>query len=361
MTVSVIIVNYFSSATIKMAINSIVESSIDYEIFVVDNSCNMEEIKSLKDALPQKVKLICNKSNVGFAKACNQAYKNIKGKYILLLNPDAYLLKGALEKLCDFLEKKQDAAAVSPMSFWDDEKSFILPPSHMPNPFYDLVYSGQYKIPLISPLFYLRWRYKSIKTSLSKNALIQDNLSGGGVLIKRDAITKVDGLFDESYFLYYEDSDLFKRLKKKGYKLFIEPNAQMVHHWNQSPEPQDSKAKLYAESNHIFMKKHYPILNKFKNIAKGLLQLNHSEPTKIYDKKDMLSGIPIPNNLRKRYLFEWSPNKSLFPAMLHFSEGKYFKFSDKTFSLLRNGVYYGRFSDPNSFVINNNYFAWILD
>lgn len=361
MTVSAIIVNYFSSLMIKRAVDSIFESPVDSEIFVVDNSCNKKEINLLKDYLPNKVNFIFNDTNVGFAKACNQAYAKSKGKYILLLNPDAYLLHGSLQILCDFFEQQQDAGAVGPLSFWDDERTFVLPPNHMPNPIYDLLYSGQYKFPLISRLFYLLWRYKSIQTSRTNKPLQQDNLSGGGVLLKRDVIEILGGLFDESFFLYYEDSDLFLRMKRCGYKLFLEPKAKMVHHWNQSPEPNESKARLYERSNHYFMNKHYSSRNKLTKIVRNLLLLNNSLPKKLYNGQDMLSGISVPYKLEKSYLFEWSPHQSLFPAMLHFGEGPFFRFKQDDFSLLKKGIYYGRFSDPDSFYISNDYFAWSVD
>jgi len=361
--VSAIIVNYFSSSLTQRAATSIINNQVKSEIFVVDNSCDTYEEKTLKSSLPEGVNLLINNTNEGFARACNRAYEKCRGRYILLLNPDAYLLDDALEQLCLFLDNNEKAGAVGPKTYWDNDKTFILPPNHIPNPLYDALYSGQRRIPFFSKFFYLRWRYHAIKSALATEPLLQDCLSGGGVLLKKDAITKAGGLFDESFFLYYEDTDLFIRIKRAGFQLYMEPSAKMVHHWNQSPEPHTTKEILRAKSHDLFIKKYYkqkPFIKVFVNNLFSFFKDNRNDKhIPFYSISDLTSGITLSTS--KKYLFEWSPNKSLFPAMMFFAEGKIFRFNRETLSLLKKGTYYGRFSEPYSFFVSNNIFQWRID
>jgi len=84
---------------------------LQVEVFVVDNhsfdgSCEM--VRSLF----QEVKLIENKDNLGFAKANNQAIRQAKGKYILLLNPDTVIEEDCFDKLIHFMDQTPDAGGV---------------------------------------------------------------------------------------------------------------------------------------------------------------------------------------------------------------------------------------------------------
>ena len=94
MMLSVIIVNYNVKQLLKECLQSVIKASedIETEVIIVDNNTSDGSVKMLKEEFPE-VKLIANKNNVGFSVAKNQAIKQIKGKHILLLNPDSLVPK----------------------------------------------------------------------------------------------------------------------------------------------------------------------------------------------------------------------------------------------------------------------------
>ena len=92
MKLSIVIVNYNVRYFLEQTIASVYKSKVDfpYEIFVVDNHSKDESLKMLAQKFPS-VNVIANQENVGFSKANNQAIRQAKGDYVLLLNPDTMI------------------------------------------------------------------------------------------------------------------------------------------------------------------------------------------------------------------------------------------------------------------------------
>lgn len=250
--ISALLVNYFSADLIARAVRSLGDQGLDIDVRVVDNSLDPVESNYLRRVLPSFVHLKINEVNTGFGGGCNQAYAEAKGEKILLLNPDAYLLPGALLELDLALQEEERVAAVGPRTFWDDQLQFLMPPSTFPS----LVGHCARSLFCDHPLF-LRWRshyfrkfafrYWSCERPMSVPAL-----SGGHVLLKRSALEKVGGLFDERFFLYWEDSDLMQRLRAAGYDLRMIPAASAVHEYTHSPE----KSRRIGEGWPTYYRKH---------------------------------------------------------------------------------------------------------
>ena len=113
--VSVVIVNYNTKKITLECIESVIEEGLTCEIIVVDNGSkdgSVEEFRKLQKKVSNFV-LIENAGNLGFAKANNQGIKVSKGKYVLLLNSDTKVKKGAIGKLVEFAEKTPDAGVIS--------------------------------------------------------------------------------------------------------------------------------------------------------------------------------------------------------------------------------------------------------
>ena len=108
MTLSIIIVNYNVQHFLNQCLKSIenAKKNINLEVFVVDNNSIDHSIKMLKTEFPY-VNLIKNNENYGFSKANNQAIKQAKGEYILLLNPDTVIQENTLVETINFLKNIQ--------------------------------------------------------------------------------------------------------------------------------------------------------------------------------------------------------------------------------------------------------------
>jgi len=118
---SIIIVNWNTKDLLRNCLFSIYKErkSISLEIFVVDNASSDGSSEMVKREFPL-VKLIRNKKNVGFARANNQAIKESKGKYILLLNTDTVILNGALDKMVKFMDTHSDVGVCGPKLLNED-------------------------------------------------------------------------------------------------------------------------------------------------------------------------------------------------------------------------------------------------
>ena len=89
------------------------------EIWLVDNASRDGSAEAVAEEFPT-VKLIANERNVGFGAANNQALQQARGKYLLLLNSDAFPLAGALETLCKYLQEHPQVGAVGPRLLNED-------------------------------------------------------------------------------------------------------------------------------------------------------------------------------------------------------------------------------------------------
>ncbi len=123
--ISVLIVNYFCYALTIGAVRSVLADDPTAQVIVVDNSNDQPEAANLRNALPGKAELVVAPINLGFGRACNLALERAAGEWILLLNPDAFILPGCLQQLVKTLQHHPKAAAVSPVAQWDEAGDFF--------------------------------------------------------------------------------------------------------------------------------------------------------------------------------------------------------------------------------------------
>jgi len=105
MDLSIIIVSYNTKELLVDCLRSIQKAVqfISAEVFVVDNNSSDGTVSLIKKKFP-KIKLKANKQNLGFSKANNQALTLIRGKYVLILNPDTKLMSDTITKMIDFMQ-----------------------------------------------------------------------------------------------------------------------------------------------------------------------------------------------------------------------------------------------------------------
>lgn len=218
--VSVIIVNYNTGKLLLECVKSVFESYSECEIIVADNNSSDESLEYLRtyntEHRTKEVKIIENKSNPGFAKANNQAIRQANGEYILLLNPDAKVLDGAIDKLVEFAKTRLDAGAVAPQLLNRDGS---IQDSIMPFP---TIFRAIRE-------FWFGKRVYSKYLPSGDNPQEVEAAVMAAFLITPEAINKV-GLLDEKYFMYFEDLDYCKRVKNAGLKVYYLPQAKVIHY-----------------------------------------------------------------------------------------------------------------------------------
>jgi GT2 family glycosyltransferase len=346
-SLSVILVNYHTARHTIDAIASVTaqDAVATPEIIVVDNSASDAENALLSAHLPDTVTCIRNPENTGFASACNLAFAQSSGEFLLLLNPDARLLPGALSKLTDCLTNHSDAGAVGPRVYWDDGCRFLMPPSTYPS------LSGFYReavssaIPHFSTHPSLHFREKALQAWTCTTTMPAEALSGGHVLIRREAIQRCGGLFDPRFFMYWEDTDLMHRLKRHGYRLYLEPGAECLHYYEHS----HVKDRLIAEGWSAYQQKHLRGDIRFQLIN----TLNkHLPPTRTPYIESIAANreklvFPVPAELRNAWLLEIGASPQLIPAIGHFGSGSTAEVDASLFRRLREKTYFARLSAPS--------------
>ena len=362
-----IIVNYKSAALTQQAVQSVLDSSSlgPVQVVVVDNSEDNGEAERLRLNLPPAVGLLVSPENIGFGRACNVAFEQFEGEQILLINPDARLLPGCLIRLQQTLSSTEEAGAVSSHIFWDDKFKFYLPSSYPPPLFeFQALLDSLGPQSRINRLLSEMWRYHSVKVWRARKPVKVKNLSGGLVLLKREAVLKSGYLFDPRFFLYFEDTDLFIRLRAAGYSLVVEPRAKAIHYYDQcGQEDSERKRFLMAKSHKAFLEKHHKRLRSLMAEVLALLKPAGLKARDYSVANDFTSPFVLdaPAQLYKGWLFEWSPNPTFIPSAVRFGEGPLIEFPEECWAMLAPGQYFARIGDPAVLGRFRTVISWVVE
>lgn len=221
--ISVIIVNWNTKDLLAAAIQSVIDTAgkLAVEIIVVDNGSTDGSQAMLRNRYPL-ARLIQNTQNVGFARANNQGASQAHGEYLLLLNSDAALYRGALQSLLEVMRAHPKAALVG-AHLRNADGSFQASHTPFPNLWQEfLILSG------LGRAFYGA-QYPSRGPEENVGPQKVDYVEGACMLIRADAYQDVGGL-DEGYFMYAEEVDLCYTLQQRGWEVWYQPKARVLHH-----------------------------------------------------------------------------------------------------------------------------------
>jgi hypothetical protein len=212
-----------------------------FEVIVIDNSSSDNSVLEVKKFRPQnyRLSLIENKSNKGFARANNQGIKKAKGKYILLLNSDTLVTKNVLNDLVAFAESHPDVGVVGPKLLNTDGSS-------QPSVF---------RLPTLARAFkqYILRAGKVLDKYApnAKRPVEVESVVGAAFLITPVARIKV-GLLNERYFMYFEDLDYCRRVRKAGLKVFYLPSTEITHIHGASGKISSTQSERLIQSSKIY-------------------------------------------------------------------------------------------------------------
>lgn len=210
--VSIIISNYNGRRHTVDCLRSLdTISFVDYEIILYDNGSTDDTAQVVKKTF-KRVRVVKRKDNIGYCKGINDAYRYAKGKYILLLNNDTLVTKDFLTTLVRRMEEDSKNAVVQPKLIFQNTKKLQAGCTFFTDTGF-LYYFGHGKDPN-DPKYNVPMQIYSV--------------NGACMLIRRDVIEKI-GLFDEDFFLYFEETDFCHRALLAGYKIWYEPKAVVFH------------------------------------------------------------------------------------------------------------------------------------
>jgi hypothetical protein len=205
------------------------------------------------------VNIIANRRNLGFAKANNQAINASIGKYIILLNNDTVLQNNALDKMVNLLEKNRDVGVVASKIVEIDGKTIIRTCRSFPSPFSAIFGRAS----LFTRIFPGNpWSNKNLLLDRDYDSMNDvDWTPCAAFMVRRDVIEDV-GLLDESFFMYWEDTDWCKRIRRAGWRIVFFPEAVIIHHGGRGGGKRSLRLKLFTlyhmhRSAYYYFRKHY--------------------------------------------------------------------------------------------------------
>lgn len=208
MSCTAAIINWNSGSLLRSCIESLLTTSNDVEIVVVDNAStddSMDGALSFRD----RVDFIRNSSNRGLSAAINQAFAATETNYVLVLNPDLRVLPGSVAYLESWMDRLPDAGAIGG---YVNEKYL---PRRLPS-MHSLVLENL-------------GAGASQDRAAAEDPVIVEQPAGAALMIRREAYNAIGGFDEQFYPAWYEDVDFCRRLKDNGWKVYFAGNARFVH------------------------------------------------------------------------------------------------------------------------------------
>lgn len=216
MDVSVIIVNYNNSQVLKNCLTAFSKyKPYLKEVIVIDNDSSDDSVVMIRNNFPE-IKLLINQENQGFARASNLAAAAGQGELLFFLNPDTLIQEDIFKPVIGAFEKNNQLAVLAP--------KLVLP-------------DGREQ----------PW------------ASGRDWVSGAALFIRKNIFEKTRG-FDENFFMYFEDRDFCRRVKKIGWEIKVMPEIKVVHLGGQSWPDKKSGKRIYYQSQSYYWRKKYGLL-----------------------------------------------------------------------------------------------------
>ena len=230
-----VVINTFKSEDqINLCLNSI---SSNYKVIIIENSNNHYFKKNIEEKYPN-VQCYLTGENLGYAKGNNYGLSKVKSQFALILNPDTKLEKETISNFLERAERIKDFAIIGPAK---------------------------------------QEEFSKIDLNENKDQIFQvSHLKGFAMFLNMKQFEEV-GFFDKNFFIYLEEIDLCKRLKKNGKKIYLDKNI-IIHHFggkshNKSVEfeMELSRNWHWMWSTFYFNKKHYGYLSSIFKVSGKLL------------------------------------------------------------------------------------------
>lgn len=232
--ISIVIPNWNGKHLLEKCLTSINNLVYDnFEVIIVDNGSSDDSIEYISSNFP-KIRLVPLASNTGFAHAVNVGIKACKGEYIALLNNDTEVDRYWLSELVKpFLQSQEIGIVASKLlNFYDrariDSAGDVLNIVGQAYP----IGGGELDCPV--------WNEGRFIFSAT-----------GGASAYRKSLLEEIGLFEEIFFMYFEDVDISYRAQRAGYKVWYQPSAVIYHIQKASSKKSRELLEYYLYRNFV--------------------------------------------------------------------------------------------------------------
>ncbi|TSC85000.1 MAG: Glycosyl transferase family 2 [Parcubacteria group bacterium Gr01-1014_13] len=230
MDLSVITVTWNGAELIEKQIKSVKAGckNISFEEIIVDNASTDNTVELIEKT--GGVRLLKNEKNRGFGSPNNQAAKLAMGEFLLFLNPDMLVEEGSLDKMVDWMRSHPDVGLASCKLVDQHGK---LNRSALPRRFptiWDQL-AIILKLPHLFPNIVDNYLFKDFNPDIEQEV---DSVRGSFMIMRRQVYEKLGWAFDPRYFIWFEDVDLCREVKKMGLKVVYTPVISCVDYVGQS-------------------------------------------------------------------------------------------------------------------------------
>ena len=253
--IGAIIVDYRSDPHLPDALLALRDAAGNLPVrAVVAENCPVEQRADVPEGL--EVHFITSRENLGYARAVNLARRKLETPYLLVLNPDVELVPGSLRTAYAYMEADPGVGILAPKLL--DSTGGI---QYSARTFYDFrtvlfrrTFLGRLlpDHPVIRRHLMWDWDHAEIREI--------DWALGACMMIRSEAVG--EKIFDERFFLYFEDVDLCVRLKKAGWRIVYHPEVVGVHEHRQ-----ESRRKFCSLANYHHFKSWIKFLLKHRSIS----------------------------------------------------------------------------------------------
>jgi GT2 family glycosyltransferase len=222
----VVIVNFNAGSFLRDAVESALQCGPVAHIYIVDNASTDGSL----DLLPpghERLTIIRNTANLGFATACNRGIVRSTSQNVLVLNPDCQVLERAVDQLISALRSADRIGMAGPLLLNPDGSEQAGGRRKLPTP--ELVLWQAIGAARLQWLFPYQLPHFLLHRDPLPDRLVEvEAISGACMMVRREMMADI-GLLDEEYFLHCEDLDWCMRAWRGGWKILFVPDAKVVH------------------------------------------------------------------------------------------------------------------------------------
>jgi hypothetical protein len=262
--IEVIIVNFNGGELLTECVRSVLDSTLPVTVYVVDNASSDNSLLILQQVIDndQRVRIIKNAKNLGFARATNLALPHITGKYILFLNPDCLIRPDTLANFVKIMDEYPQAGMAGGLVRNPNGSEQAGCRRSVPTPWRTMV-----RVFHLDKLFPNSPRFKSFvltRQPLPSYPIEIEGISGACMFVRRSAL-QVVGPMDETYFLHCEDLDWFMRFRAQHLSILFIPSIEVIHVKGVCSRNQPLKVLWYKHRGMVrfyrkFFRNRYPLL-----------------------------------------------------------------------------------------------------